>query len=130
MADSPNIVEQARTRSQLSQRELAERAGTSQPAIARLEGGGTDPSLGTIRRVLAAAGFELTLELLPLAAPDPVVEAYKPGVDRTLLRENLRKSIDQRLLDMQAFQESAAVLRQAVSDQQKRRQRPRKRSGS
>ena len=27
---------------------------------------------------------------------DPVVEAYKPGVDRTLLRENLKLTFEQR----------------------------------
>jgi len=34
-------------------------------------------------------------EELPLE-PDPVIEAYKPGVDRTLIRENLRDSVEQR----------------------------------
>ena len=27
---------------------------------------------------------------------DPVVEAYKAGVDRSLIRENLRRSIEER----------------------------------
>ena len=37
---------------------------------------------------------------------DPVVEAYKKDVDRTLLRENLRRTVDeriQRLMDLQRF---------------------------
>ncbi len=29
--------------------------------------------------------------------PDPVIEAYKKDVDRTLLRENLKLTVDQRL---------------------------------
>jgi hypothetical protein len=29
--------------------------------------------------------------------PDPVIEAYKKDVDRTLLRENLTLSVDQRV---------------------------------
>ena len=33
---------------------------------------------------------------------DPVVEAYKPGVDMTLVRENLRLTPDQRLQQLQA----------------------------
>ena len=28
--------------------------------------------------------------------PDPVIEAYKKHVDRTLLRQNLRRSMDER----------------------------------
>jgi hypothetical protein len=32
--------------------------------------------------------------------PSPVVEAYKGGVDRTLLRENLALSTEERLLKM------------------------------
>ena len=34
---------------------------------------------------------------------DPVVEAYKRDVDRTLLRENLKLSPEQRLLKLQDF---------------------------
>jgi hypothetical protein len=32
--------------------------------------------------------------------PSPVVEAYKDGVDRTLIRENLKLSPDERLAKM------------------------------
>jgi hypothetical protein len=30
-------------------------------------------------------------------APDPVIEAYKRDVDRTLIRENLRLTVDERI---------------------------------
>ena len=30
-------------------------------------------------------------------APDPVIEAYKKDVDRTLIRENLKLTIDERV---------------------------------
>ena len=33
---------------------------------------------------------------------DPVVEAYKPGVDMTLVRENLKLTPDQRLQQLQS----------------------------
>ena len=36
-------------------------------------------------------------------APDPVIEAYKKDVDRTLLRENLKLTPEQRLQKLQAF---------------------------
>ena len=34
---------------------------------------------------------------------DPVVEAYKKDIDRTLIRENLRLTPEQRLLKLQDF---------------------------
>lgn len=39
---------------------------------------------------------------------DPVIEAYKQHVDRTLLRENLRLTVEERfrkLMDLQRFAE-------------------------
>lgn len=44
---------------------------------------------------------------------DPVVDAYKPGVDRTLLIENLKLTPQQRLDKLAAFMESIAKLREA-----------------
>ncbi|MGE3404284.1 MAG: hypothetical protein AB7K63_16965 [Vicinamibacterales bacterium] len=35
--------------------------------------------------------------------PDPLVEEYKRGVDRTLIRENLKLTPDQRLRKFEAF---------------------------
>lgn len=58
------IVAEARTLVGWSQRELAERAGTSQPAISRLEGGhGAGLDLLVARRVLKALGIRATLSL-------------------------------------------------------------------
>lgn len=45
----------------LSQRELAELVGTTQSAIARLEGGRISPSLPTLDRIAAALGAEVTV---------------------------------------------------------------------
>jgi transcriptional regulator with XRE-family HTH domain len=45
------------------QAELASRIGSTQPAVARLEGGGNTPSFQTLRRVAAALGLELVVEL-------------------------------------------------------------------
>jgi len=44
---------------------------------------------------------------------DPVVEAYKRGVDRSLIRENLRRSVEQRLEALAALQEFAEELGRA-----------------
>jgi transcriptional regulator with XRE-family HTH domain len=63
------LLRTARDRAGLSQRELARRSGTSQSVVARIETGETDPSTGTLARLLAATGFELrsALELSPVA---------------------------------------------------------------
>lgn len=45
--------------------------------------------------------------------PDPVVEAYKKDVDRTLIRENLRLSAEQRIEDLMRLQEIAQELQRA-----------------
>ncbi|MFN7971738.1 MAG: hypothetical protein U0166_05245 [Acidobacteriota bacterium] len=44
----------------------------------------------------------------PTMGPDPVVEVYKRDVDRTLLRENLKRTVDERLeriMELQRFYE-------------------------
>ena len=45
--------------------------------------------------------------------PDPVIDAYKKDVDRTLIRENLKLSHEKRLLKLMALQRFADELRQA-----------------
>jgi hypothetical protein len=51
---------------------------------------------------------------LPISLdPDPVIEAYKKDVDRTLLRENLKLTPEARLRKLQDFIAFAAALRQA-----------------
>jgi transcriptional regulator with XRE-family HTH domain len=92
-----SVVREARKRAGLSQRALAERAHTAQSVVGRIEAGLSSPSIETLARLLDAAGFELKVELAPKARLDPVIESYKREVDRTLLRENLGKSVDERL---------------------------------
>jgi hypothetical protein len=57
---------------------------------------------------------------LPLP-PDPVVELYKQGVDRTLLRQNLRRSVDERILNLMDLQRLAEELRRAGQRSRERR---------
>jgi hypothetical protein len=45
--------------------------------------------------------------------PDPVVEAYKKDIDRTLLRENLRRPVEERVRNLVRLQRLAAELRRA-----------------
>ena len=44
---------------------------------------------------------------------DPVIEAYKRDIDRTLLRENLKLTPEQRLRNLMDLQRFAAELRRA-----------------
>jgi transcriptional regulator with XRE-family HTH domain len=61
-------IAQERARRSLSQRELAELTGTTQSAIARLEGGSRAPRLDTLLRVANALDCALELELRPRTA--------------------------------------------------------------
>ena len=45
--------------------------------------------------------------------PDPVIEAYKRDIDMTLLRENLRRSVDERVRNLMALQRLADEARRA-----------------
>ena len=44
---------------------------------------------------------------------DPVIEAYKKDVDVTLIRENLRLTVDQRFQQLMKLQQFAEDLRRA-----------------
>jgi hypothetical protein len=55
--------------------------------------------------------------------PDPVIDAYKPGIDRTLFRENLKRTPDERLRALQQLQAFAEELRRAGKSLSKRKGR-------
>jgi hypothetical protein len=52
---------------------------------------------------------------------DPVIEQYKRSIDRTLLRENLRKTPDERVRQLQALQRFAKELHRAGNNLRKKR---------
>jgi transcriptional regulator with XRE-family HTH domain len=58
-------VAQRRIEQGLSQRELAERVGTTQSAIARLERGGRPPRIDTLLNIAEALDCDLVVELQP-----------------------------------------------------------------
>lgn len=59
------MVHRLRTDAGLTQAELAARMGTTQSAIARMEGGGTRPTLETLEKLAVAVGSELVVGVAP-----------------------------------------------------------------
>jgi transcriptional regulator with XRE-family HTH domain len=64
-----SLLIEARTHSHLTQAELAEKMGTSQSTIARLESGKAKPTLATLRRLAKATGMQLKISLEPAPRP-------------------------------------------------------------
>ena len=64
-----SAVRAARRRAGVSQVELAERAGTSQPSIARLEKGLVSPTVITLDRIARALGADLVIDFEPQSEP-------------------------------------------------------------
>lgn len=81
------LIREARRRAGLSQAELAERAETSQPAIARYERARAMPDLSTLHRIVEACGLELQLGL---GQPDPQRQANETAA--------LARTVEERLL--------------------------------
>lgn len=82
-----NLIAEARGRAGLTQRELAERAGTTQSSIARWESGRTKPSFANVVRLLRLCGFVLDVRL----------EAYNDGLrdDWAQAQRVLRRTPDE-----------------------------------
>src|SRR5688572_8320705 len=68
------LLRTVRRRRGLTQAALARAAGTSQPVISAYEAGRRDPTHGTLRKLVAAAGEELALSARPVGSdlPPPV----------------------------------------------------------
>ena len=80
------LIKRARRAAGMTQAELAKRARMKQPEIARLESRGANPRLSTLRRVVAATGHSLKLELDEGA-----------GLDQTLIAASIRETPGERL---------------------------------
>jgi predicted transcriptional regulator len=77
----------ARKRAELTQRQLAQRSGVAQPAVARIEKGAVVPRVDTMERLLRACGQTLEVE-----------DRIGAGVDRSVIRELLRLSPKERII--------------------------------
>lgn len=61
----------ARTKSALTQEQIAERMGTSRTAVVRLLGGTANPSVKTLQRYAHATGTKLRITFEPDASSGP-----------------------------------------------------------
>ncbi len=69
--DTPTLLRTARLDAGLTLRELADAAGTSHSTLSAYESGRVDPRSETVRRVLAAAGWQLVAEPTPRPLREP-----------------------------------------------------------
>ena len=93
------LVRSLRHATGITQRQLASRMGTTQSAVAALERPDSNPTLRTVADALDALGYELTLG----ATPKP------PGVDESLIRQQLELTPAQRLEQLEAMAREARV---------------------
>jgi transcriptional regulator with XRE-family HTH domain len=100
-----DLVREARRRAGLTQTDLADRAGTTQSAIARLESGRTNPSFDLVLRLVKLCGFRLDVLLDPY---DDSELSQAQGIRRM--------PIEERVDYMESFNRSMAELRQAFLD--------------
>jgi transcriptional regulator with XRE-family HTH domain len=73
------LLQLARLKAGLSQRELAERASVPTTMISAYERDKRQPSLPTLLKLLHAAGFELTMKLEPRDLHDDVLATLEHG---------------------------------------------------
>jgi len=104
MRSAASIVRAARREAGLTQKELADRMGTTQSAVARLEARGANPRLKTLEKAVRATGRHLDVEVVN----------FPPGnIDESLTARQLRATPAQRLRGLEQMYREARVLRTA-----------------
>jgi transcriptional regulator with XRE-family HTH domain len=98
--DADRILSEARAVAGLTQAELARRLGTTQPAVARLERPGANPTVRTLDRALRATGHRLDVALAPALPP----------VDVALIEQQLALSPAERLRQLERMSSQARRL--------------------
>jgi transcriptional regulator with XRE-family HTH domain len=81
------LLREARRRHHVTQRQLANRAGTTQSAISRIEHDQVSPTIATLEALLDLLGEDLVL----------AAQEIDYGHDRPMLRSNLELSPEERL---------------------------------
>lgn len=93
------VLREARALAGLSQRELAQRAGVAQSEIARIEMGRQEPGLARLQELVRAAGYDLSLRLVP-----------HDDHDERLIDDMLALTVEERL---EALEEQSAFFAEA-----------------
>jgi transcriptional regulator with XRE-family HTH domain len=78
------LVRAVRRRRGLSQAELARRAGTSQPVVSAYEHGRRDPTYGTLRKLIEAAGERVQLDAALPSSDLPPARSLEEHAQRLL----------------------------------------------
>lgn len=97
------LIRSVRLRHGLTQRQLADRARTSQAAISRIERGTVSPTVETLARLLDLMGEKLELDAAPIDY----------GHDRTLNANNLQLSVEGRIARQADFTRGVRELQRA-----------------
>jgi transcriptional regulator with XRE-family HTH domain len=100
-----DLIREARRRAGLTQQELAERLGTTQSALARIESGGTEPAFRRVVGIVRACGLDLEPRL---------VEA--DDADWSVASRNLSLDVDARVRNHEAALRFAVAGREAMTD--------------
>lgn len=85
-------MKKAREQANITQQQLADRMGTTQSAVARLESPGANPSLSSLRRAVEATGYRLEMRLGLLAS----------NIDESLIIEQLKLTPAERVRAFEA----------------------------
>jgi uncharacterized protein len=72
-----SLIQLARLKAGLTQRDLADRLEVSQPTIAAYETGRRQPTVPTLMRILSAAGFDLELGLASHDDHDEILQSLE-----------------------------------------------------
>lgn len=98
--DPAQLLRRARLDAGLTQAQLAERLGVTQPTVAALERPGSNPRIRTLERALAATGHRL----------QTLAPAWGATVDATLVREHRRLAPRARLAGLARMRRQADAL--------------------
>src|SRR4051812_45921736 len=99
------VLKEAREKGGLTQAQLAQRLSVSQPVIARLESGRSNPKLDTFLKAIATTGHDLRVQL---------ESSGWPHIDETMIREALNLSPTERLGAFQASYRGARSIASAA----------------
>ncbi|HEX4838171.1 MAG TPA: helix-turn-helix transcriptional regulator [Solirubrobacteraceae bacterium] len=91
------LLKDARRRAGLTQAELARKLGVTQAAISKLEDPRTNPTINTLDKALRATGRRLAMETV----------LYRPSVDESLIRQQLKRTPNERFRGIEAMYSEA-----------------------